>query len=393
MTLHPIVDLGHRGGATVDLVARGVQSLDRRGPFAGRAAGGGEVAGVLAVDALDQQGFGARQRCGVTGRDVEGAVHRVAAGQVHRVGRCRLQNLLGVPQFGVNCLGQHGLNAIVRLVAAVLLAARLEHGQLCLGPLVEPLVIDETVRAGADLGGDLRSDVGVRRLDLLDFLLVGAVLRLQQQIERLDHRGFADLVGAGHHDHAVFGKVGLAVVDTAIVLQDQAVQLHAAPRPCWPCSVSRSNKASAACASPAASSSPPRATPTNSSTAAAANPPMPRSLNSPSAGITARSLWLSHTRSEANSREYLSRQAPKPARAVTVNEPIKASRNTVRSLSGIRSRFRSRSAMSRLLSTCRLRVLNRQRPTLAASPLTACCGSVSSMSTISTWPGSASTSS
>ena len=115
---------------------------------------------------------------------------------------------------------------------------------------------------------------------------------------------------------------------------------------------------------------PARAASTNSSTAAAANPPMPRSLNSPSAGITARSLWLSHTRSDANSREYLSRQASSAARSVTVNEPIRASRNTVRSLSGIRSRFMSRSAMSRLLFTSRFSVLNRQRPTRGASTVT-----------------------
>ena len=40
----------------------------------------------------------------------------------------------------------------------------------------------------------------------------------------------------------------------------------------------------------AESSSPARALVTSSSTAAAANPPMPRSVNSPSAGITARSV-------------------------------------------------------------------------------------------------------
>src|SRR6185437_1276192 len=157
-----------------------------------------------------------------------------------------------------------------------------------------------------------------------DLFLRRAVLGFQQQIQRLHHRRLADLVGTRHHDHPVVGKVDLAVGDSAVVLQDQPMQFHAAPRPCWPWSVSRNNNASAAWASPAASSSA-RAVRINSSTASAANPPMPRSLNSPSAGITARSLWLSHTRSDANSREYLSRQTSRAARSVTVSDPIRAS--------------------------------------------------------------------
>ena len=102
---------------------------------------------------------------------------------------------------------------------------------------------------------------------------------------------------------------------------------------------------------------------TNSSTAAAAKPPIPRSSNSPSAGTTAISVCFSHNVSEANSRAYLSRQASSVALSVTVNDPVSASRTTVRSLSGIRSRLMSRSATSRLLSTERRSDTNRQLPT------------------------------
>ena len=94
----------------------------------------------------------------------------------------------------------------MRLVPAVLFAARLENRQLRLGLLVEALAIDETVSARADLGGDLGSDVRVGRLDLLDLFLRRPVPGLQQQIECLDHRRLADLVGARHHDHPVIGK-------------------------------------------------------------------------------------------------------------------------------------------------------------------------------------------
>src|ERR1700690_3085316 len=51
------------------------------------------------------------------------------------------------PQFGVHGLGQHGLHAVVRLVTAVLFAAWLKHRQLRLGPLVEALAVNETIRA------------------------------------------------------------------------------------------------------------------------------------------------------------------------------------------------------------------------------------------------------
>ena len=94
---------------------------------------------------------------------------------------------------------------------------------------------------------------------------------------------------------------------------------------------------------------------------------MPRSSNSPSAGITAMSDCLSHRPSAANSRAYLSRQASSAALSVTVSDPVSASRTTVRSLSGIRSRLMSRSAMSRLLSTAWCSVTNRQRPTRRGS--------------------------
>jgi hypothetical protein len=126
-----------------------------------------------------------------------------------------------VPQFGVHGLGQHGLHPVVRLVAAVLFTAWLQHRQLRLAFLVESFVVNETIRAGADFGGDFGSDVGVGRLDLLDFLLGGPVLGFQQQVQRLDHRRLADLVGSGHHDHTVVREVDLAVVDAAVVLQDQ----------------------------------------------------------------------------------------------------------------------------------------------------------------------------
>lgn len=181
--------------------------------------------------------------------------------------------------------GQHRPDPLVRFVAGQLLAARCQHGQLRLAPLVETLAVDETIRAAADFGNDLGADISVGRLDLLDFLLRRAVLVLEQQVQRLDHGGLADLVGAAHHHHSMIGEFDVTVCDAAVIGQGQPVQLHAAPR-----SASRSNSASAAWASTADSSSPPRAVATSSSTAAAANPPMPRSVNSASTGITARSV-------------------------------------------------------------------------------------------------------
>src|SRR5438445_172814 len=66
MDLHPVVDLGDRRGTPLDLLVGGFQRLDRGNPLAGGAAGRGEVATVFAVDALDQQRLGTRQRGGVT---------------------------------------------------------------------------------------------------------------------------------------------------------------------------------------------------------------------------------------------------------------------------------------------------------------------------------------
>ncbi len=232
MELHPVVDLGDRRGTPLDLLVGGFQRLDRGNPLAGGAAGRGEVAGVFAVDALDQQRLGTRQRGGVTRGQVKGPGQRIATGQVHRVCRRRLQNPLGMPQFGVHRLGQHGLHAVVCLVAAVLFATRLQDRQLCLGSFVEALVIDEVESAGADFSGDLGSDIGMGRLDLLDFFFRRPIFGLQQQVECLDHRRLADLVRAGHHDHPLIGKLDLAVLDAAIILQDQSMQFHAAPRPC-----------------------------------------------------------------------------------------------------------------------------------------------------------------
>src|ERR1700704_3464879 len=173
----------------------------------------------------------------------------------------------------------------------------------------------------------------MRWLDLLDLLLGGTVLGVQQQVERLDHRRLADLVGAADHDHAAVGELDVAVGDSAVVAQGQTVQLHAAPR-----STRRSSSASAARAS-SACSPPSRAVATNSSTAAAANPPMPRSSNSPSAGTTTTSVWLSHDVKAAKSRVCLSMHASSSALSVTVSDPVSANCTTVRSLSGIRSRF------------------------------------------------------
>ena len=176
MELHPVVDLGDRRGTPLGLLVGGFQRLDRGNPLAGGAAGRGEVATVFAVDALDQQRLGTRQRGGVTRGQVEGPGQRITPRQVHRVGRRRLQNPLRMPQFGVHRLGQHGLHAVVCLVAAVLFAARRHNRQLCLGFLVEALVIDEVVNAGADFSGDLGSDIGMGRLDLLDFFFRRPIL-------------------------------------------------------------------------------------------------------------------------------------------------------------------------------------------------------------------------
>src|ERR1700739_2348364 len=249
-----------------------------------------------------------------------------------------------MPQAVGHRLGPHCPDAFGGLVARQLNTPRRQHRQLRFALFMKPLAVDETIRAAADFGADLRADVAVGGLDLLDLFLRGAVPGFQQQVQRLDHRRLADLVGPAHHHHTVIGELDLPVRDAAVVRQDQAVQLHAAPR-----SASRSNSASAACASTADSPLPSRAVATSSSTAAAANPPMPRSVNSPSAGTTASSVWLSHRDSEANNRAYRSRQASSAARSVTVNEPVRASRTTVRSFSVSRSRVMSRSAMSRPL--------------------------------------------
>ncbi len=167
------------------------------------------------------------------------------------------------------------------LVSGELFATGSEHGERRLRSLVESLAIDESIRARADLGDDLGPHIGVGRLDLFDFLLRRPVLGRQQQVQRLDHRRLADLIGAADHHHSVVGELELAVGDAAVVGQDQPMQFHA-----MPLSTSLNSSDSAALASSASSPSE-RATATSSSTAAAAKPPIPRSSNSPSAGITA----------------------------------------------------------------------------------------------------------
>src|SRR6201997_4282473 len=391
MAAHPIVDLGDRRHALGDRSLGVGQPSDRTGPVPGGASGGGEVARILSVDPLDEQRLGTGQRrvgVGLRGRDVERTRQRVTTGKIHRGGRRGLQHPLGVPQVVVHCLGEHCPDPFVGLIAGKLFAARRQHRQLRFALLVKSLAVDEAISTATDFGSYLGADVTVGRLDLLDFFLRRAVPGFQQQVQGFNHRRLADLVGAADHNHAVVRKLDFPVCDAPVVRQDQPMQLHAAPL-----SASRSKSASAACASTADSASQSRAVATSSSTAAAANPPMPRSLNSPSAGITARSVWLSQVRKSANRRAYLSRQASNAARSVTVNEPVSAKRTTVRSFSLIKSRFMSRSAMSRLVSTWRCKVTNRQRPTSRTVTDTGPRGSLSSISTTRTCPGLDSTSS
>ncbi len=236
-----VIDLGDRRRAPGHLVIGCLQCTLGRGPLPRCTPGRGEVTPVLGVDPIDEQRFGTGQRGRVTGGDIQRAGQRVAARQIHRRCRRRLQNALGVPQVGIHRFGQHGADAVVRLIAGELLAPRRQHGQRRLALLVESLAIHESVRARADLGGDLGADIGMGGLDLLDILLRRAVLGFQQQIQRLDHRRLADLVRTADHHHAVVGELHLAVRDTAVVGQDQPVQLHAALVP----GASRSSRASA----------------------------------------------------------------------------------------------------------------------------------------------------
>src|SRR5690606_22155296 len=157
---------------------------------------------------------------------------------------------------------------------------------------------------------------------------------VEQQIECLDHRGFADLVGAADHHHPTVGELDLAAGDAPVVGERQPVQSHAAlPSPrrepcCSPApSASRNSRANAPRASSASSPSD-RASATSSSTAAAANPPTPRSSNSPSAGSTAMSVCRSQVVRAANRRAYLSRQASSAALSVTLSDPVSANRTT-----------------------------------------------------------------
>ena len=177
--IYPVVDLGDGRGTSLHLVLAVAQRGDHCRPLPRGTAGRGEIARVLGVDPLDEQWLGARQRSGVARCDIECPGQRVTTRQIHCRRRRCLQHPLGMPQLGVHGLGQHGLHAVVRLVTAVLFAAWLKHRQLRLSPLVEALAVNETIRARADLGGDLGSDVGVRRLDLLDFLLRRTVLGFQ----------------------------------------------------------------------------------------------------------------------------------------------------------------------------------------------------------------------
>jgi hypothetical protein len=55
------------------------------------------------------------------------------------------------------------------------------------------------------------------------------VLGVDQQVERLDHRRLADLVGAADHHHTAVGELDLAVGDAAVVRQHKAMQFHAMP--------------------------------------------------------------------------------------------------------------------------------------------------------------------
>ena len=286
---HPLVDLLHRAQAATHLGLRERDPFGDRLPRAGGPSGGGEVLQILGIDEIDPQRIVIRRPgVGLPRGGVQGAGQRVRTGQVHRLGRRRLQDALGFPQFGVERLGQHRLDAVVGVVAGQLLTPGLEDLEFGDGLLVEALAIHETVRPGADLGLDLRADVGVGGLDRLDVAVRRTVAVGQQQVERLEHRGLADLVGAAHHHHTLVWEGDLAVGHTAEVGEPQAVQDHAALP-----SLSRNSSPRAARAAPA-SAPPERAVSTSSATASAANPPMPRSSNSQSAGITAMSVCRSH---------------------------------------------------------------------------------------------------
>ncbi len=231
-----VVDLGDRGCTPGHLVVGVSHSLRCDGPLAGRTAGRREVPQVFRIDPVDQQRLGARQLHGLPCGDVECARQRIAPRQVNSRRRRRLQHALRLPEWHVDGFVHDRAHPLVCLVPRQLLATGGQHGELRLGALVEPLAIDESVRARADLGGDLGAHVGVGRLDLLDFLLGGPVLGLHQQVQRLDHRRLADLVGAADHHHTVIGELDLAVGDAAVVRQDQPVQSHASaparPLPC-----------------------------------------------------------------------------------------------------------------------------------------------------------------
>ena len=168
----------------------------------------GEVAPVLGLDAVDQQrlGAGQRRRPGRPRRRVHATARRSPTGRPAAV--------------DADCITRCACHSSVSTVSSRMAwtrscasspvsCSRAGRGTVSSVSrrLVEPLAVLESIRTGGDLGGDLGALIGVRGLDLLDLLLRRAVLGLEQQVERLDHRRLADLVGAADHDHAAVGKL------------------------------------------------------------------------------------------------------------------------------------------------------------------------------------------
>src|SRR5699024_3812182 len=123
---------------------------------------------------------------------------------------------------------------------------------------------------------------------------LGGVGLVQQQVDRLDHRGLAHLVLALQHHHTRVRQGDLPLGDSAEVDQAQPVDPHRFPPPASRYSRARESRATSRSApSPAAAS-------VSSATASATNPPTPSWVRSFSETCTATSVCRCHTRTEAN---------------------------------------------------------------------------------------------
>jgi hypothetical protein len=125
---------------------------------------------------------------------------RLSIGGCRQDERLSLADHQGLPQHRVDVLGEQPLGLVVRLATGPGLppAVRVDDGQLG-GTVLQPaLGVGEFATAQGQLDGHLGRDVLADRLDVADPGRLRVVGKVEDQRERLDQAGLADLVVADH---------------------------------------------------------------------------------------------------------------------------------------------------------------------------------------------------